>query len=272
MSLPEHLKVISLGWGVQSWTLAAMSALGELPPVDFAIHSDTTWEREETYKFAKQWTAWLEERGVKVLTVRDEWAAKQIIDDTSRTYSPLYTLNQKGAGGQLRRSCTQRWKIAPMRRYISTVLADRKIAKDQGAVEQWIGITSDEWYRAKDSDVDFVKNVFPLLDKGMSRSNCLTWLASKGLPSPGKSACVFCPYHTNKTWEHLKRGGGPDWQTALRVDGAIRNKRPNFQSFVHQERIPLEAIIIPEDKGYTQLQLLEVNDKDAECDSGYCFL
>jgi hypothetical protein len=31
---------ISLGWGVQSFTLAAMVALGELPPVDVAIHAD----------------------------------------------------------------------------------------------------------------------------------------------------------------------------------------------------------------------------------------
>ena len=63
------LKVISLGWGVQSWVLAAMSALGELPKVDYAIHSDTQWEYEGTYKFAKEWTPWLEERGVKVATV-----------------------------------------------------------------------------------------------------------------------------------------------------------------------------------------------------------
>lgn len=35
------LKVLSLGWGVQSWTLAAMVALKELPPVDYAVHADT---------------------------------------------------------------------------------------------------------------------------------------------------------------------------------------------------------------------------------------
>lgn len=36
------LRVISLGWGVQSWSLAAMAALGEIPRVDYAIHADTT--------------------------------------------------------------------------------------------------------------------------------------------------------------------------------------------------------------------------------------
>ena len=32
------MRVISLGWGVQSFTLAAMAALGDIPPVDAAIH------------------------------------------------------------------------------------------------------------------------------------------------------------------------------------------------------------------------------------------
>ena len=32
------MKVISLGWGVQSFTLAAMVALKELPPVDYAVY------------------------------------------------------------------------------------------------------------------------------------------------------------------------------------------------------------------------------------------
>ena len=63
------MRVISLGWGIQSWALAAMSALGKLPPVDAAIHADTTYERAETYEFAARWTPWLEERGVPVVTV-----------------------------------------------------------------------------------------------------------------------------------------------------------------------------------------------------------
>ena len=60
---------ISLGWGVQSMTLAAMSALGDLPPVDVAIHADTTHERSATYAYAQRWTPWLEARGVRVVTV-----------------------------------------------------------------------------------------------------------------------------------------------------------------------------------------------------------
>lgn len=65
------MKIISLGWGIQSFTLAAMSALGDLEKVDYAVHSDTTHERSATYEFAIKWTGWLVEKGIKVVTVRD---------------------------------------------------------------------------------------------------------------------------------------------------------------------------------------------------------
>ncbi len=50
------MNIISLGWGVQSFTLAAMSALGDLPRIDAAVHADTTHESILTYEFASRWT------------------------------------------------------------------------------------------------------------------------------------------------------------------------------------------------------------------------
>ena len=64
-----ELKFLSLGWGVQSFTIAAMTALEELAPVDLAIHADTTHEAEGTYRHAEKYTPWLESRGLKVVTV-----------------------------------------------------------------------------------------------------------------------------------------------------------------------------------------------------------
>lgn len=62
VSREERIRYLSLGWGVQSFTLAAMAALGELPPLDAAIHADTTHERGATYAFAQKWTTWIERR------------------------------------------------------------------------------------------------------------------------------------------------------------------------------------------------------------------
>ncbi len=107
----------------------------------------------------------------------------------------------------------------------------------------------------------------------MSRGDCLTWLTAHGLPSPGKSACVFCPYQNRRRWQEMKRDGGADWAKAVEVDAAIRNARPPGELFVHPARVPLpDAVQIPEDYGYSQIELLPMEDADAECDSGYCFM
>ena len=71
----------------------------------------------------------------------------------------------------------------------------------------------------------------------------------------------------------MKRAGGADWEEALAVDVAIRDTMLPGALYVHPKRVPLaEAVVIPEDFGYTQLELLASNDQDAECDSGFCFL
>lgn len=257
---------LSLGWGVQSFTLAAMSALGELPRVGVAIHSDTTHERQATYAFAAQWTPWLEARGVKVMAVRNQARGEtDVVIGGSKTPLPAHT-NHNGKDGRISRQCTSDWKIQPIRRYLQ--------AHRQGRpVELWLGITTDEWHRAKDSDVGYITHRYPLLELGMSRVDCLVWLDAHDLPSPGKSSCVFCPFLNRKAWQQMKREGGADWQHAVEVDAAIRNVRPPGQLFVHPARVPLtEAVTIPEDTGYSQLDLLSSDDQDAECDSGHCFL
>jgi len=47
----KALTVISLGAGVQSTTMALMSAVGELPPVDCSIFADTKNESEAVYSY-----------------------------------------------------------------------------------------------------------------------------------------------------------------------------------------------------------------------------
>jgi len=287
----SKLTILSMGWGVQSWVLAAMAALGDVPPIDFAIHSDTTWERSLTYDFAQQWTPWLKERGVRVVTVNDSEQAAKV--GTAKTDIPAFSRDEstsivdkfggvggnahttfEGNHGQLRRQCTSRWKIKPMRRFISQELDRRGLKKKPGVVTQWLGITVDEVQRARDSDVKYIKHDFPLLNKKMNRMDCLAWLDKNGLPSPGKSACVFCPYQNRQRWQTLKRQGGKDWEVALMVDVHLRDKRPPYPLYVHPDRRPLnEAVIIPEDFGAVQGSMFDgIDDDDAECDSGYCFL
>ncbi len=253
----DRFTALSLGWGIQSFTLAAMVALGELPPVDVAIHADTTHERRGTYAFAARWTPWLEERGVKVATVRA--ANSQPVNPYGGMMIPAYTATEKG-NGQMSRQCTDEWKRAPIRRYLQAHRGGR-------AVEVWLGISLDEFQRMKDSDVKYITHRWPLIERRMTRNDCRLWLERHGLETPPKSSCVFCPYHNRAAWVELAHSGDGDWQKAVEVDQAIRKARPPYDLFVHPARVPLDEVDLRTEQEKGQLDLW--GNWDAEC-SGMC--
>ena len=264
----EKISVLSLGWGVQSWTMVAMMAFDELQRADYVLHSDTTFERSTTYEFAAKMTPWLGERGVDVVTVKGKWLDVMWQQDSPSIMIPAIVKKPDGSKGQMMRQCTSNWKIAPIRRYIRERLKDHKIKIAPNVVQMMTGITTDEIQRMRDSDVQWSENVYPLIDRGMSRMDCITWLESKDLPVPHKSACTFCPYSNERTWMELKRNGGTDWDMAVQIDANLRNKRKD-PAFVHPSGKPLpEAIAIPEDYGASQPSLFD--DIEA-CDSGFCW-
>lgn len=266
----SELRIISLGWGVQSFALAAMSALGELPSVDAAIHADTQHEKTRTYAFAEKWTPWLVERGVNVITVADVKAATVFYRKNGQVGLPVFTIKDSdGSKGKLRRSCTQRWKIAPQRRHISKMLKAHGLKKTPGVVEQWFGITLDEWDRMGDSHVRYVQNRYPFMemfDPPMSRLDVMNWLDRKGLEIPPKSACVFCPFHSREQWREVRDSGNGDWQKAIDIDRLMRYKRPGYTCYVHNARVPLEEVDLRTEQEHGQLELFS-----EEC-TGYCFL
>jgi hypothetical protein len=263
------LRILSLGWGVQSWTLAAMAALGDIPPVDYAIHADTTHEAEGTYKHAAKYTPWLEERGVKVRTVvAPTTSAVRPYSKTKAILIPAFTENPAGQQGQIRRQCTSHWKIQPIRRLIREIVGSKSRPRMVTSLQ---GISLDEFQRMRTSDVKYIENQYPLVDLRITRADCNAWLQDHGLDVPPKSACVFCPYHNKTAWQGLKKRGGSDWDHAVEVDEAIRDKRSldgqDFLLYVHPHRKPLsEAISIPEDFGAEQIEF------EMPCDSGHCFV
>ena len=250
------MKVLSLGWGVQSFTLAAMVALGDLPPIDAAIHADTTHESSLTYAFAKRWLEWLESYGVKIVTVKN--AKNEIITNRlgGEIFIPAYTNTPSSHGGKLRRQCTKNWKIAPMRRWLQS-------NRNGQSVNQWIGISLDEFQRMKDSDVKFITNIYPLVEAKMTCADCIKWLDGHGLEIPPKSACTFCPYHSTMEWRRIKQNP-QDWEEATEVDGRIRHVRPPYDLFVHRSCKPLSEIDLRTEEQKGQMSLW-----DEEC-TGIC--
>lgn len=248
----EPMRVISLGWGVQSFTLAAMVALGELEPIAAAIHSDTTHEAKSTYAFAKHYTPWLEQRGVRVVTVTPSSAMP--VDQYGGVMIPAHI---EGAG-IFDRQCTDQWKRAPIKRWLQANRVKRQ------PVEMWLGISTDEVWRLKPSHVKYITHRWPLIERRMSRLDCINWLEHFGLMIPEKSACVFCPFKSHNEWRHTKGMGGNDWAKACNVDEQIRKARQPGDLFVHKSRQPLALVDFSTAEDHGQLNLW-----NEEC-SGYC--
>jgi len=254
------MRVISLGWGVQSFTLAIMAALGEIEPVDYAIHADTGYESVLTYELAARWTDWLIERGVNVVTVREPNVRRVVINRGSgRVCIPAFTESKNSRGGMLSRDCTKRWKIAPIRRFIQS-------QRNGKPVEMLLGMTTDEWQRMRDSDVKYITNSYPLIDKRMSRIDCIHWLEGREIEIPSKSACYFCPFHTARAWNKIRQTS--DWKKVIAVDNQIRYARssiiPGLRLYLHSSRQPINEVDFrsAEEKGQMTLW-------DNEC-SGMC--
>jgi hypothetical protein len=157
--------------------------------------------------------------------------------------------------------------VAPLRRFARSIIG--KTSPE--SVEMWMGISLDEWQRMRTSEVQYIKHVYPLVDRRLNRAYCVSWLEQHGLDIPPKSACTFCPYHSKDTWKRMKQAGGVDWKEANTMDESIRNQGKGaglkFEMFIHAAALPLEeAVRIPEDYGAQQMEM------DMPCDSGHCFV
>lgn len=156
----------------------------------------------------------------------------------------------------LRRQCTYDWKIAPIRRWLQA-------HRDKMPVEMWLGITMDESQRMKPSNVKYITHRWPFCDEmNMRRDDVRRWLVEHGLGVPPRSACVFCPYHSDREWRDLRDVVPDDWRDALTFDAAIRGLRPPYSLFVCNKRMPLVDVQLKGDR--EELELWE-NECEGIC-------
>jgi hypothetical protein len=243
----KNLRILSLGAGVQSSTLALMIEKGEVPMVDAAIFSDTFGEPKAVY----DWLDWLEKQlSFPVYRVARGNLKQDMLDAIDGKYKflsvPLFTKNKEtGKKGLLRRQCTFDYKIAPVTKKVRELLGvgyRKRVPKDT-IVEMLMGISFDEIIRMKDNRLKYMKNNYPLIDKKLRRSDCVEWMKKNNYPTPPRSACTFCPYHTNTEWRRI-RENKKEWDEVVALDKAIREgtKRNTDQVFLHKDCVPLDEV------------------------------
>ena len=282
--------IISLGAGVQSTVVYLMAALGELEPTpEAAIFADTRWEPAHVY----QHLDWLQSLELDIPIVRvsagdlyqNTWDGSRV--KTGRKYPftdiPAFTKHDDGSRGMGPRQCTEKYKIDPIRQKTREIIGRRpRISSARPPfVVQWMGISTDEWMRCKDSREGWTANAYPLIEAGMSRADCVSWFNDRYPGQPiAKSSCVGCPYHSPRAWLTLYRDDPDGMARTIALDEQLRdparvavekNGRPKY---LHSSLRPLGEVLADLDvQDRMQGRLFNQNAQGEgfanECD-GYC--
>ncbi len=240
MSRAKPLNVLSLGAGVQSSTMALMAAHGEITPMpDCAIFADTGWEPKAVYEYLD----WLGSGNVLPFPVRRVSDGNIRDGIMSASNGKRWASIPAFAGtGMIRRQCTKEYKLVPLRREQRQMLGIAGKRSPQSPVMAvWIGISTDEIIRAKPPREDWLEHRFPLIDLGMSRGDCLAWVARHDYPQPPKSACIGCPFRSDASWRSL---ASEEFEDACEVDRAIRTgiRNMNDEVYLHRSLKPLAEV------------------------------
>ena len=174
--------VLSFGGGVNSVALMVVLLREELP-FDEAVFADTGGEVPETYQYLEIARQYLTDHGIPLNVV-------------SKRGRSLYetSWDRKVFPSAIWRWSTRDFKITPIQRHYRSLDVH---------INQYLAIAWDEIHRMKDSRVDYVTNLYPLIDRRLTRADCIDIIQDVGLPTPQRSSCFFCPFNSVDRWRWL---------------------------------------------------------------------
>lgn len=252
------MRILNLGAGVQSTTIALMAKTGEIETFDYAIFADTQAEPKSVYRHLD----WLiSEIPFPVLIRTRGNLFDNLINgvnaDGQRYCSiPAFTGEPGQNMGITRRQCTSEYKIKvvekTIRRELLRLEPGQRIPKDANIVQSF-GLSYDEPGRVARVKANHAQKgwsvEFPLFDMEMTRADCVKWLEDYGVPhETPRSACTFCPYRSNAEWKRLKETDPESFAQAVEADRVIRDKRLRCNQgmrdfmWLHRSCKPLEEI------------------------------
>lgn len=250
---PDKPIIWSFGGGVQSAAIAVLVVSGRLPVPDRVVMADTGREATETWEYLNEViNPYLAQIDRQVEIAPHSLATVDLYSGNGDVLIPAYT-----ESGALRGFCSNEWKKRVVERWMR--------AEGYGPkkpVRVWLGISTNEADRMKDSGVAWVENWYPLImDLRLDRQECIWNVEKAGLPTPPRSACWMCPYRSNPEWERLKSQYPEDFAKAVDLDEAMRERDSLKSLYVHKSRQPLRDV----DLELRNMPLIDL------CDSGYCW-
>ena len=266
----KKLRILSLGAGVQSSTLAMLIEQGKVPMVDAAIFADVGAEPDNVI----EWLQWLKTKvSYPIYVVQWRNLKEDLINVTKgleqRVPIPFFSLSDNGKIGMNRRQCTADYKIKPVTQKIRSLLGLKKgeRRKDGTVVELLMGISLDEVQRMKVNQLNYIKNQYPLIDMRWNRQKCIDWFKENYKVTPPRSACTFCPFHNNKEWLRVKQNK-KEWDEVVKLEKSLTNneqlKKIGYDDKIYftNKGIPIDEVDFEEKTD--QLDLFNI-----ECE-GYC--
>jgi hypothetical protein len=81
-----------------------------------------------------------------------------------------------------------------------------------------------------------------------------------GYPAPPRSACSYCPFHSDKEWRRLKDYEPEAFAEAVRVEKELQRTKAltdNMRSvpWLHKSCVPLDQVDLSNDKDAGQLDM-----------------
>jgi hypothetical protein len=257
-------RYLSLGAGVQSSTLALMMAKGEIAPVDAAIFADTQNEPNSVMA----WLDWLEAEIARsphpypvYRVTKGNLADRETTIRTSKKSGkqyiqggiPAFVLAPTGKKGLLGRKCTTDFKIQPIYVKVRELLGIKRAPREKQILAKMaIGISLDEVHRMKPNTFSYVESYWPLIDLAMTRDDCFAWMAKHGYPMPPRSACVFCPFHSDAEWVRLRDEEPHEFTRAVeferKIHAAYRQQNAlDGTPYLHSSCVPLDQVKFKQD-------------------------
>jgi hypothetical protein len=275
-------RILSLGAGVQSTTVLAMSCLGVLDRIDAAIFADTGWEPPAVYAHLD----WCEEFAAGYGIPIYRCGKGNIRADAKKAYVrnydaskgerwanlPYYVRNaDTNEVGILRRQCTKEYKVQPLDRLARRIMGYPGRERIPSRIcEHWFGISGDESQRVRLPKQAWKTHRYPLVyEVFFQRIDCLRWLKERGLPTPPRSACIGCPFRSNEEWQQIKDDPAM-WADACEFDAMIRDRGGmRGKLYLHRDGVPLWEADLHRKPFPTKSQLSFGIGLSQECE-GHC--
>ncbi len=103
-----------------------------------------------------------------------------------------------------------------------------------------------------------------------SSAMALRWMEARKLPKPPRSACAYCPYHSDNEWRRLRDSEPEAFEKAIAFERQVQHVYKGDEVtrgtlFLHRSCVPLDQVDFSTDEDHGQ-QVMFGNECEGMCE------